>query len=170
MSKSKIATARISLDVIREEDFDALISIFKDKTVSKTYMVPDMQSADEEKRLFASLLNLSIRSDRYVYGIFLGNQLIGIINDTDIDGKVIELGYALHPDFFSKGYMTEALSALIKHLLENGFDEVVCGAFDHNAPSIRVVEKCGMSRIDKTEEIEYRNSVHRCIYYSIKKA
>ena len=74
MNKSKIATARISLDIIREEDFDALISIFKDKTVSKTYMVPDMQSDDEEKRLFASLLNLSIRSDRYVYGIFLGNQ------------------------------------------------------------------------------------------------
>lgn len=167
--KSSIVTERLTLGVIREEDFDALISIFKDETVSKTYMVPDMQSVDEEKRLFASLLNLSIRSDRYVYGIFLGNQLIGIINDTDIDGKVIELGYALHPDFFSKGYMTEALSALIKHLLENGFDEVVCGAFDHNTASIRVMEKCGMSRIDRTEKIEYRHKLHHCIYYSIKK-
>ena len=170
VNKNRIATERLSLDIIREQDFDALISIFKNESVSKTYMIPDMKSHEDEKRLFTSLVNLSLRADRYVYGIFLGNQLIGIINDTDIDGNVIELGYALHPDFFSKGYMTEALSALIKHLLENGFDEIVCGAFDHNAPSIRVMEKCGMSRIDKTEEIEYRNSVYRCIYYSIKKA
>ena len=169
INKNSIVTARLTLDVIREEDFDSLISIFKDETVSKTYMVPDMKCGDEETRLFTSLLNLSLRNDRYVYGIFLDKRLIGIINDTEIDGNTIEIGYALHPDFFSKGYMTEALNGLITHLFENGFDEIVCGAFDHNTSSIRVMEKCGMSRIDKTEEIEYRHKVHHCIYYSIKK-
>ena len=168
-NKSSIVTARLTLDVIREEDFDSLISIFKDEIVSKTYMVPDMKSKDEEKRLFASLSNLSLRDDRYVYGIFLDKRLIGIINDTDISGNVIEIGYALHPDFFSKGYMTEALNGLIQYLFKNGFDEIVCGAFDRNTASIHVMEKCGLSPLDKSEEIEYRSMLHHCIYYSIKK-
>ena len=27
------------------------------------------------------------------------------------------------------------------------------------------MEKCGMTRMDETEELEYRGAVHRCIYY-----
>jgi RimJ/RimL family protein N-acetyltransferase len=104
-----------------------------------------------------------------VYGIFLTNRLIGIINDTEINGKQIEIGYALNPEFFSNGYMTEALSTLICHLFEEGFEEVVCGAFDHNTASVRVMEKCGMTKIAKTDDIEYRGNIHHCIYYSIRR-
>lgn len=169
MHTKRITTERLTLDVIHEVDFDDLIAIFKDATVSKTYMVPDMRSIDDEKRLFTSLLQLSTRQDRYVYGIFLTNRLIGIINDTEINGKQIEIGYALNPEFFSNGYMTEALSTLICHLFEEGFEEVVCGAFDHNTASVRVMEKCGMTKIGKTDDIEYRGNIHHCIYYSIRR-
>ena len=34
---------------------------------------------------------------------------------------------------------------------------------------IRVMEKSGMKREEKTDEIEYRGAVHRCVYYSIRK-
>ena len=71
MHTKRITTERLALDVIREVDFDDLITIFKDTTVSKTYMVPDLKSLDEEKRLFSALLELSVRQGRYVYGIFL---------------------------------------------------------------------------------------------------
>lgn len=166
MHTKSIVTQRLRLDAIRECDFKSLISILKHEVVSCTYMVPEMKSEDEEKKLFDAFFNLSLRQDRYVYGIFLDNQLIGIINDTEINGEMIEVGYALHPDFFSKGYMTEALDALINHLFTSGFDTVVCGAFEHNSASFRVMQKCGMSMIDKVDEIEYSEKIHRCIYYS----
>lgn len=169
MRTKRITTERLALDVIREVDFDDLITVFKDATVSKTYMVPSFRSVEDEKRLFATLLSLSSHQDRYVYGIFLANRLIGIINDTEINGKEIEMGYALNSEFHSNGYMTEALGALIGHLFEEGFVEVICGAFDHNASSIRVMEKCGMTKMSKTDEIEYRGNVYRCIYYSIRR-
>lgn len=169
MRTKRITTERLALDVIREVDFDDLITVFKDATVSKTYMVPSFRSVEDEKRLFATLLSLSSHQDRYVYGIFLANRLIGVINDTEINGKEIEIGYALNSEFHSNGYMTEALGALIGHLFEEGFVEVICGAFDHNASSIHVMEKCGMTKMSKTDEIEYRGNVHRCIYYSIRR-
>lgn len=165
----RITTERLTLDVIREVDFDALITLFKDEMVSNTYMVPYMPSLEDEKRLFTSILQLSRRQDQYVYGIFLTNRLIGIINDTEISGKEIELGYALNPKYFSMGYMTEALRGLITHLFDQGFERVICGAFDHNASSIRVMEKCGMSKMSKVEDIEYRGTSHKCIYYSISR-
>lgn len=167
--KHCINTARLTLGAIRECDFENLISIFKCEEVSRTYMVPDMKSEEEEHMLFSTIFNLSERSDRYVYGIFFGDKLIGIMNDTDISGTQIELGYALHPAYFSNGYMTEALSAMIDYLLRDSFDEVICGAFDHNIASVRVMQKCGMSKLDKTDEIDYRGKKHRCIYYSIKR-
>ena len=167
--EKRITTERLTLDAIKSKDFDALISILKDDTVSKTYMVPRLSTSDEEQRLFSAISTASHSRERYVYGIFLEGTLIGIINDTDIMGNKIELGYALHPLHFGKGYMTEALSALIAYLFSHGFKEIICGAFDHNKPSIRVMEKCGMTKKHKTEEITYRNQKHNCVFYSVRK-
>ena len=101
-------------------------------------------------------------------GIYLDGRLIGLINDTKIDGKSIEMGYALHPEHHSRGYMSEAFSAMIDYLFSRGFDEVTAGAFEGNAASIRVMQKCGMVRLEKTDEIDYRGITHRCIYFSKK--
>ena len=167
--KAKICTERLSLDVIRDEDFSDLISILKHDEVSKYYMVPDFKSSEDERKLFTMLSDLSLRADRYVYGIFLDGKLIGIVNDTDMSGNMIEIGYALNPGCFGKGYMTEALSALIDHLLSHGFYEVTAGAFSENLASIRVMQKCGMVKIDKTEDITYRGITNTCVFYSVNK-
>ena len=111
-----IMTERLTLGPIRKEDFDDLISILKSDEVSATYMVPNLTSKADEERIFSFLASLSTNPDRCVYGIFHQDRLVGIINDTDIDGNTIELGYAMHPDYFGNGYMTEALKAIIHHL------------------------------------------------------
>ena len=51
-------------------------------------------------------------------------------------------------------------------LFAKGFREVVCGAFEENTASLRVMEKAGMEKLDITESIEYRGKVHNCVYYS----
>jgi RimJ/RimL family protein N-acetyltransferase len=81
------------------------------------------------------------------------------------EGK-IELGYVVHPDYWGRGYCTEGLKQAMEMLLAKGFREVVCGAFEENTASLRVMEKAGMTKIDLTEAIEYRGEVHNCVYYS----
>ena len=164
-----ITTERLTLDVIRECDFDSLMFIIKHPEVSRTYMVPDFQTKDEEQIFFEKIRELSNFSNRFVYGIFLSEELIGIINDTDINGEEIEVGYALNPMYFGHGYMTEALKALIHKLFDCGFTEVFAGAFSDNSSSIRVMRKCGMKKLDKVEQIFYRDKTHDCVFYSLKK-
>ena len=165
----KIQTPRLMLGEIRECDLDALMAIFKHDVVKATYMVPDLPTRDTEMKLFTRIRELSERDDRYVFGIFLEDKLIGLLNDTEISGKTVEMGYALHPDHHNRGYATEAFGAVIEHLFSSGFDEILAGAFEGNAASMRVMEKCGMKRTKMTASIEYRGVTHKCVYYSIKK-
>lgn len=164
-----ITTPRLTLGVIRECDFDALTAVMKNEEVGKTYMVPDLPDHEAEMKLFSRLRELSERDERYVFGIFLGERLIGMLNDTEINGKTIEVGYAIHPDYWGNGYMTEALSAVIPFLFSAGFDEVIAGAFECNPASLRVMEKSGMKKSNLKAEVEYRGVTHKCVYYSIKK-
>ena len=165
----EINTSRLTLSAFRECDFDALMSIFKSDAVKATYMVPDLQTREDEMKLFSALRTVSERDDRYVFGIFLDGKLIGILNDTEINGINIEIGYALHPDYYNQGYATEAFGAVIEHLFSKGFEVILAGAFEENTASMRVMEKCGMKRTKMTAEIEYLGVTHKCVYYSIKK-
>jgi RimJ/RimL family protein N-acetyltransferase len=169
MSLRKITTPRLILSAFRECDAGALMAIFKSDGVKATYMVPDLPTHEDEIKLFESLRNLSLREDRFVFGIFLEEKLIGLINDCEINNKCIEMGYALHPDYHNRGFATEAFGAVINYLFSRGFEEILAGAFEGNAASMRVMEKCGMKRTKMTAEVEYRGSVHKCVYYSIKK-
>ena len=165
----ELKTPRLTLGEIRECDFDALMSIFKNEIVAETYMIPNLETREAEIKLFERLRDLSLREDRFVFGIFLDCKLIGLLNDTEICGKTIEVGYTIHPDYWSNGYATEALTAVIPHLFSSGFDEVIAGAFECNPSSLRVMEKSGMKKSNLKATVEYRGATHNCVYYSIKK-
>ncbi|MBR6726384.1 MAG: GNAT family N-acetyltransferase [Clostridia bacterium] len=169
INHNKITTPRLTLASLRECDLDALMSIFKSDVVKATYMLPDLPTREDEIKLFQRLRYLSLRDDRYVFGIYLDGKLIGLINDCEINNKCIEIGYALHPAYHNRGFATEAFGAVIEYLFSNGFEEILAGAFEENAASMRVMEKCGMKRTKMTAEVEYRGKTHKCVYYSIKR-
>lgn len=163
-----IKTERLELKPITDKEHDNVIALLTDDIVRQTYMVPDFESEEAAEKLFIRLRDLSNAEDFYQVGIFLNDELIGIANEVEREDNGIELGYAILPAFHNKGYGTEMLSALICQMFADGFSKVVTGAFEENPSSIRVMEKCGMQRIEKTDEIEYRDKVHTCVYY-IKK-
>ena len=162
-----IHTPRLTLGPLREQDQATLVALFRHDAVKETYMVPDPLDDALADRLFARMMALSHDDTRYVFGIFLDGALIGVLNDTEIEGGTIEMGYALHPDHWNRGYMSEAFAAVIDHLRTRGFATVTAGAFEKNASSLRVMQKCGMTRLDKTDEIEYRGEKHTCIYFGV---
>ena len=55
-----------------------------------------------------------------------------------------EIGYVLSKDYWGRGLMPEAVKAVISWLFEEEkLDFIICGHFDHNSRSRRVIEKCG---------------------------
>ena len=169
MPNTTIHTPRLTLAPLREQDKAALTALFRHDAVKETYMVPDPLDDALAERLFARILALSQDDTRCVFGIFLDGALIGILNDTEIEGGTIEMGYALHPDHWNRGYMSEAFAAVIDYLRTRGFATVTAGAFVENAASLRVMQKCGMVKMDFEEDIEYRGLLRHCIYYAIEK-
>jgi len=113
---------------------------------------------------------MSLSNDRFVKCIYFDDGInesiaIGIINETEKDNKMIELGYAINPRFQGRGYCTLALNKAINMLLDQGYEKVTCGAFSTNLASIRVMEKVGMTKVSKTETINYRGKDHLCVFY-----
>ena len=160
-----IVTQRLRIRPLQKKDQQALVELFLDRSVKKTYMLPDFASRQEAEALFLRLMKLSEEPGRFVMAVCLEDRCIGILNETEVTEHSMELGYAILPAFQNCGYGTEALAGAIDHLLRKGFREILAGAFAENGASIRVMEKCGMERISKTEEIPYRGSVHTCVYY-----
>ena len=68
----------------------------------------------------------------------------------------MEIGYVLSKDYWGQGLMPEAVQVVIAWLFEKiGLDFIICGHFDHNHRSRRVIEKCGF-RYVKTVPFETR--------------
>ena len=159
-------TKRLTVRPFIDGDKEKMLEMLYDESIKKTYMIPDFESVEAAEKLFSVFSRLSLADDRYVGAICLGDELIGFMNDTEIDGDKIELGYVISPKHQNKGYCTEALSGAITYLFEHGFSEVKCGAFEENIASIRVMQKCGMTLLQKSDVIEYRGREHKCVYYS----
>ena len=164
-----IETKRLTIMKIRESDQEAGLDLLTNDIVKQTYMLPDFEKREDACPLFQRLQKMSVEDKRYIRGIYLNDYMIGYTNEVEIVDNSVELGYLIHPDYHGQGYMTEALIALIPDLFARGFDEVVCGAFEENPASLRVMAKAGMTLLERTDELEYRGKVHRCIYYSSKK-
>lgn len=158
-------TQRLVLRSIEDEDKENILDLFTDEKVGKTYMLPELQAREEGLPLFEKIKNLSKDDGRFVYGIYANNRLIGLLNDVEREENRVELGYAIRSDYHNQGYATEVLSAALETLFQTGISVVETGAFEENAASIRVMEKCGMVKLDKAESIEYRGKIHRCVYY-----
>ena len=158
-------TLRRFVDADQERILDTVTS----NIVSTTYMLPDYEDRSNAIPLFLRLKDFSNDPDRYVRCISLDHTAIGYLNDVEIHGSEIELGYVIHPACHNRGFMTAALKLAIRELFDLGYQTVVCGAFEENKASQRVMEKAGMRRIERIDQIDYRGKNHRCIYWKITK-
>jgi len=141
------------------------MGILTNEAVGETYMVPDFQSLEEVRKLFEVLKRLSFDKDHFVYGICLEDRLIGFLNDVEIREGQIELGFVIDPAHWNKGFATEAFGEAIQTLFQLGYTRVITGAFAQNIASIRVMEKCAMTRLEQTDALEYRGKTHQCVWF-----
>lgn len=167
--KEQIITNRLVLKSIASQDKEDVIVLLDDPLIKKTYMIPDFIDQDAKEKFFLRLKDFSLDKNRFVYGVYLYNKFIGFLNDVAHNDEEVEVGYFIDAREWNKGYATEALNAAIEELFAIGFKRVVASHFENNPASGRVMQKCGMKKIDRTEIIEYRGAKHQCVYYGINK-
>lgn len=171
MSKKRdiIETKRLVLRAYELCDEEQMVEILLNEDIKKTFMIPDFSDRNQAKELFGKLMEFSRSDQHFEYGVYLCDKLIGFVNDCGMDDATIEIGYVIHPDYQGNGYATEAVKNCIEELFIMGYNQVRAGFFEENQASKRVMEKCGMKKIDLEEDIEYQGKVHHCIYYNIER-
>ena len=83
------------------------------------------------------------------------------------------VGFVLSPDYWGKGYMTEAVKRVIQYVFdEMSVDILTVFHFPHNLRSKRVIEKCGFEyeiTLKQTQKI-YDGQVFDSVCYSLLKS
>ena len=72
------------------------------------------------------------------------NEIVGTLSFKGIDDKgIVEIGYGINEGYENKGYMTEAVRAVVKWASEQpDVKRIEAEAEKDNIASIRVLEKC----------------------------
>ena len=146
----EIATERLTLRRFEIEDAENVFyNWFSDEQTVKYLTWPVYKSVDEAEDMIKSWIAQYDNTEYYNWAIELNDleQPIGNISVVSIDEKTesIELGYCLGSQFFNKGYMTEAVTAIIRFFInEVGAGRVWARHDTENPNSGKVMAAAGM--------------------------
>ena len=144
----RLETERLLLRRWEESDAESLYEYARDPAVGPIAGWPPHESAEESlqviKTVFTGPACFAIcekDSGKAIGAIEL--KLNGHTDMTERDDEC-ELGYWLGKPFWGKGYMSEAVTALLRHGFETlGMRTIWCGYYDGNERSKKVQEKAG---------------------------
>ncbi|MBR2926220.1 MAG: GNAT family N-acetyltransferase [Clostridia bacterium] len=148
---TSLETARLLLRPFRQSDLQDFYEYASVEGVGEMAGWRHHESIEKTREI----LDHFIREDK-TFAIVLGEtgKVIGSLGVekygmegalTEFDGyRGREIGYVLSKDYWGKGLMPEAVSAVIQYLFDTwDLDFLTCGYYDFNAQSKRVQEKCG---------------------------
>jgi RimJ/RimL family protein N-acetyltransferase len=99
---------------------------------------------------------------------------VGVISLKGIDliNKKASLGYWIGEEYGGKGIATKSVRLIISYAFsELGLQEIYAYVFSENKPSIRVLEKNGMSRIGEVNEYHPLSGMYRTSFkYMIRES
>lgn len=147
---SILKTKRLLLRPLNSNDAESMFQNWTfDERVSKYCRWYPHKSIDETKQLLKMYLEQAENGFDYRWGIVLQetNELIGCIDVVDLsnDNKTATIGYVLSYKYWNNGISTEALSAVIEKLFDEGIEIIKAEHHIDNIASGRVMEKCGMN-------------------------
>ncbi len=146
-----ITTPRLVLRWISEDDIDGLHEIFSDPKVTRYWSSGPLANRDAAAAMQREIA-ASNESDKMIkWGLALreSNSVIGTATlfNLNLDNGRAELGYAMGSAYWGKGYMHEALQALVSHAFEvMDLRRLEADVDPRNAASIRTLERLGFQR------------------------
>lgn len=106
--------------------------------------------------------------DWYVYLKPNLDPIANIVADRQIDEiKAIELAYNMHPDYWRKGYMQEAIKAVMEYLFSIGYENIIMGYEDGNIKSKNLINKLGLTDYITIENQYQKNGININTYNKI---
>lgn len=146
-----ITTPRVVLRWISEEDIDGLYDVFSDAQVMRYWSSGPLANREAAVALQREIATGNENNSMLKWGLALrdSNTLIGTTTlfNLSLDNGRAEIGYAMNRTHWGKGYMNEALNALLSHAFEvMELRRLEADVDPRNAASIRTLERLGFQR------------------------
>ena len=146
-----ITTPRVILRWISEDDIDSLYEIFSDPQVMRYWSTAPLSNREAAADLQREVAAGNESEKMFKWGLALrnSNTLVGTTTlfNLNLENGRAELGYALGRGYWGKGYMNEALKALVSHCFEvMGLRRLEADVDPRNAASIHTLERLGFQR------------------------
>ena len=143
-----LVTERLKLRQLTSADADAIFRLRSDKQVNQ-FLARNQYTSLQEAGAFINKINRSIHNNEWIYwaiGFKNDEKLIGTICLWNIqpENYRAEIGYELHPDFWGRGIMKEAMPKVIEY----GFNVLKLHSIEAdvapgNSQSVLLLEKNG---------------------------
>jgi 8-oxo-dGTP diphosphatase len=149
----RLATERLRLRPVSDADVAVIAELADDPEVAgRTGSIPYPLSEDEAQAWFRSHLGEEGETlfaiERTEDGAFLGVIGLGVAPGA----RRGSVGFWLARPHWGRGYMTEAVAAVLAHAFAAmGLDAVEAEVFNDNAASLRVLEKAGFRWVGVAE-------------------
>lgn len=141
-------TNRLTLRQITHNDVNEFFWLRNSEEVMKYIQLPGFKSIEEAKEKINILKKLTTRNEGINWAITLNNsdKLLGwiLLKSIDLVNHRAEVGYLLHPDFWRKGIIQEALTAVLDFSFDTlNFHSLEAYVNPENIASISLLEKNG---------------------------
>lgn len=141
---------RVRLRWLTEADAPALLGIFGDPQVTRYWGFATLRGEGDAAELIAGIHGGFLAGTLYQWGLEnREGELVGTCTLSRIDraNRRAELGFALGRAHWGRGYMADALPAVITFAFERlGLHRLHADTDPRNAASIRVLERLGFRR------------------------
>jgi len=159
-----LRTERLVLRDFEDSDAQAVFDIFSLDSVTKYVDSETMQSVEEAAKKITSRINLFKDGHGIRWGITLrglGNTIIGSCGFYLLNRHWFscEIGYELHPQYWRRDIMTEALTAIINFGYSDRFffhlNRIQALTYEYSEPSIGLLKKLGFQEEGIRREYTY---------------
>ncbi|HWJ89838.1 MAG TPA: GNAT family N-acetyltransferase, partial [Flavisolibacter sp.] len=146
-----IQTQRCLLRGLTVDDAPQLLVLRSDDRIMRYLDREKMKSIGEAEALIAKIHQAADEGEGYSWAVCLrgAGTMIGYAGIWRIDKPHFrgEIGYTIHPDYWNKGFMSEAVTAMVDY----GFKILKLHSLEANVNPeniawIMLVEKCGFVR------------------------
>lgn len=146
-----LRTRRLLLRAIAGHDLAAFYALYSDTRVMRYWSFPAWTSIDQARDYFESAMSGCDPTARLCWAITRLDEdvLVGNVTLFSIDARQgrAEIGYALHPAHWGRGYAAEALDAVLAHAFDTlALRRVEADIDPRNAASCRLAERVGFKR------------------------
>ncbi len=162
-----IVTLRLLLRQFNSEDAPGVLAFAGDPEAIRHLIWRGVTNLDEAR----NVIDFYYRP-KGVYALVLretGMCIGSFALNLDAENEKATFGYVLNRDYWNKGYMTEALRAVISMCFEQlAINRVESSHFIGNEASGRVMEKCGMRKEGLClQEFKVKGAFRDAVHYGI---